>query len=259
MKEVRRMHLHFNGIELYSNHYTTGGGWGIFKRESWQLFIDHSVNYQQMFLIRPRRSQVRYLVNLIYSSSSEGTDSLTDEFNSLSASAHKWYDGLHLADAGESLWVKVVELGQSLDADVLLPHAMELHPPEKVHEFKQSVDIVISTATELHQMVLATAEQQGVPPDSVKEEFGAIFNAILEKLQELFPPPAEAPGHENRTAMVGAVLDFIDESFSQFAIKLGASEESIKVYSDLLKSHVQIIVVTIGTSNYFTVQFNSLT
>ena len=157
------------------------------------------------------------------------------------------------------MWVKVLELSRRLDADALSRHAKELHPPEKAHEFKQSVDVDISTTTKLHQMVLATAEQHGVPPDSVKEEFGVIFHAILEKLQELFPPPAEAPGHENRTAMVKAALDFIDGSLSQFAIKLGAGEESIKVYSDPLKSHVQIIIVTIGTSHYFTIQFDGLT
>jgi len=144
------------------------------------------------------------------------------------------------------------EPGQSLNADALLHHAPELSL-EKVHGFKESVDNVIDTATTLHQMVLATAEQHGVPLYSVKEEFGAIFNDLLEKLQGLFPPPAKAPGHRNRKVMVKAVLDFIDESFSQFAIKLGANKESFKIYSDPLKLHVQTIIVAIGTLHYFTV------
>jgi len=163
---------------------------------------------------------------------------------------HKWYD--------KYVWDKAVKLGQRLsNADTLFHRATELYPSEKVHEFKESVDSVINTTTMLRQMVLATAEQRGVPPDSVKEEFGVICNDLLDELKKLFPPPAEAPGHENRAVTVNAMLDFIDKIFLQFAIKLGVSEESLKTYSDPLKFHVQIVVVTIGTFHYFIVQLRA--
>ena len=178
----------------------------------------------------------------------EGTYNQTGSFDFLD----KWYD--------EYVWVNAVKLGQHLsniNADTLVYHATELHLSEKVHEFKESVDSVIDTATMLHEMVLATAEQHGVPPDSVKEEFGVIYNALLDELKKQFPSPAEAPGHENRALMINAILDFVDKIFLQFAIKLGVSEESLKTYSDPLKFHVQIVVVTIGTFHYFIVQLRA--
>ncbi|KAG2139737.1 hypothetical protein DEU56DRAFT_799974 [Suillus clintonianus] len=62
----------------------------------------------------------------------------------------------------------------------------------------------------------------------------------------MFPPPEEAPGHENRTMMINTVLDRIEEGFLPFAIKLGVSEELLKSHSTSLKFDVQRVAVTIG-------------
>jgi hypothetical protein len=148
------------------------------------------------------------------------------------------------------LWDKVSKLGPNT-TDGLFHHAMELHPSEKITELKGSMDIITSTATTLHQAVLGAAEQHGIPHASMKEELGVIFKAIFEELTEQFPPPEEAPSHENRTAMVGTVLDRIEESFLQFAIKIGVGEEPLKSQSSSLKFHVQFILVTIGTLPIF--------
>ncbi|OAX41089.1 hypothetical protein K503DRAFT_864107 [Rhizopogon vinicolor AM-OR11-026] len=136
------------------------------------------------------------ILDSLLDESSKVVGALHEELDSLSTSAHKLLDGLHFADAAESWW-------------------------DKITEFKASVVNVTSTATTLHQVVLEVAEQRGIPHDSMKEELGYIFNAIFEELKEQFPPPDEAPGHENRTAMISAFLDRIDEGFLQFAITHG--------------------------------------
>lgn len=159
-------------------------------------------------------------------------------------------------EVGESLWDTVVELGFS--ADGLFHHAIDLHPPEKILEFKASVDNVIITATTLNQVVLEAAEQLGIPLSSMKDDLAGIFNDVFELLKKQFPPPEEASGHENRTVMVNTFLNSIEESFLEFAIKHGFSEEPLKSHSSSLKFHVQFIVVTIGTLPIFYGSINDL-
>ncbi|OAX43620.1 hypothetical protein K503DRAFT_765709 [Rhizopogon vinicolor AM-OR11-026] len=185
------------------------------------------------------------MVTLVYLLSPEGADSLTEELDSLSTSAHKLFDGLHFADAAESWWDKVVELGPIL-TDGLFRHAMELYPSDKITEFKASVVNVTTTATTLHQVVLEAAEQHGIPLDTMKGELGDICNSMFEELKEQFPPPDEAPSHENRMVMISTALDRIEGGFLQFAINHGVSEEPLKSHSGSLKLHAQSIVVTIG-------------
>ncbi|OJA18312.1 hypothetical protein AZE42_09346 [Rhizopogon vesiculosus] len=189
------------------------------------------------------------MVTLIYLLSPEGADSLTEELDSLSTSAHKWLDGLHFADAAESWLDKVVELGPIL-TDGLFRHAMDLYPSDKITEFKASVVNVTSTATTLHQAVLEAAEQHGIPLDTMKGELGDICNSMFEELKEQFPPPDEAPSHGNRMAMISTTLDRIEAGFLQFAINHGVSEEPLKSHSSSLKLHAQSIVVTIATQHH---------
>ncbi|KAG0698009.1 hypothetical protein DFH29DRAFT_943524 [Suillus ampliporus] len=165
-------------------------------------------------------------------------------------SAHTWWDGLHFPHKGESdFWDEVIELGPNIQryTDELFHHATELYPSEKIAEFRQSVDNVTITATALHQVVFAAAEQSGWPLDvSILEELGDIFGVLFGDLTEMFPPPEEAPGHENRTLMVNAVLSRVEESFLQLAIKYGGNEELLTSYTSPLKFDVQYIVVIIG-------------
>ena len=124
---------------------------------------------------------------------------------------------------------------------------MKLYPSDKITEFKQTMESVTSTATILHQVILEAAEQHGISLDSISEELGDIFIALFEKFKEQFPPPSEAPSHKSRTVMINTVLDRIEESFLQIAIKLGVSEELLKSHSSSLKFGIQHILVTIGT------------
>jgi len=160
----------------------------------------------------PEESGGKGWLESLLDKSSQVANAIYEELDSLATSAHNLYDGLHFADAGEALWDKVSELGPNT-TDGLFRHAMELYPSEKITEFKGSMYTITGTATTLHQVVLGAAEQRGIPHDSIKEEFGVVFKAMFEDLKEQFPPPGEAPSHENRTAMIGTALNRIEESF----------------------------------------------
>ncbi|KAG1811263.1 uncharacterized protein BJ212DRAFT_564175 [Suillus subaureus] len=141
-----------------------------------------------------------------------------------------------------------MELGPNVKeyADELFHHAVELYPSEKLTEFRESMVNVTATVTVLHQVCSGAAEDSGASLNSVIEEHGDIFVVLFKELMEMFPPPEEAPGHDNRTIMVNTALDRIEEGFKQVATKLGVSEELLKSHSDSLKFVVQHVVVTTG-------------
>ncbi|KAG1811334.1 hypothetical protein EV424DRAFT_139224 [Suillus variegatus] len=177
--------------------------------------------------------------------SHEGADSLTEKFDSLSASAYTLYDGLHIPSVGES-WDKIVGLSSNIQGNVLyelelFQHAKELYPSE-ISELKKSVNNIASTATSLHQVVKGAAEQREIPFDSVLEELRNTFYVLFEELKEQFPPPEEAPSYEDRTLMIDTVLDRVEETFLRVAIKYGASEEVLKNHTSSFMSGVRHIL-----------------
>ncbi|KAG1740366.1 hypothetical protein EDB19DRAFT_783689 [Suillus lakei] len=184
-------------------------------------------------------------VKSLFDGPSKITDAIYEEFDSLSASVHTWYDGLQFPDAFRD---KIIELGPNIQeyTDELFHHAMALYPSEKIMEFRESVDSIAVTATAIHKTCSEAAEESGISLDSIAEELGDIFVFLFEELKEQFPPPHEAPGHENRTIMINTVLDRIEESFLPVAMKLGVSEELLTSHSSSLKIGVEHVIVTIG-------------
>ncbi|KAG2338527.1 hypothetical protein BDR05DRAFT_969074, partial [Suillus weaverae] len=184
-------------------------------------------------------------VKSLFENPSTITDAIHEGFDSLSASAHTWYE-LHFPDTGtgESFWDKVIELGPNIKeyADELFHHAVELYPSEKLTEFRESMVNVTVTATALRKVC-----NSGVSLHSVIEEHKDIFIVLFEELVvDMFPPPEEAPGHDNRTIMINTALDRFEEGFLQVATKLGVSEELLKSHSNSLKFVVQHVAVTLG-------------
>jgi len=186
-------------------------------------------------------------VKSLFDNPAKITDTIHEEFDSLSASAHAWYES-QFPDTGESFWDKIIELGPYVKdySDELFHHAMELYPSEKLAEFRESMVNVTATATVLHKVCSDAAEDSGVSLYSVTEELEDIFTVLFEELMEMFPPPNEAPGHNNRTIMISTALDRIEQSFLQVATKVGVSEELLQSDSSSLKLAVQQVAVTTG-------------
>jgi hypothetical protein len=186
-------------------------------------------------------------VKSLFDDPSKITNVIHEGFDSLSASAHTWYE-LHFPDTGESFWGNIRELGPNIKeyADELFHHAVELYPSEKLTQLRESMVNVTTTATALRKVCSEAAEDSGISFHSVLEEHGDIFVVLFEELIEMFPPPEEAPGHDNRTVVIGTALDRFEKGFLQVATKLGVSEEQLKSHSSSLKFVVQHVTVTIG-------------
>lgn len=208
-------------------------------------------NDQQHCLMIPRKSQTRYTVNFFYLLIPRGriAYTLTEGFDSLSASAQKWYE-IHFPDTEESFWDKIKELGPNIKehADELFHHALELYPSEKLTELRESMVNISATTTVLRNVCSGAAEDSGVSFRSVIEEHQDIFVVLFKELIKTFPPPEEAISHDNRTIIISTALDRFEEGFLQVATELGVSEEQLKKHSSSLKFVVQHVMVTSGTS-----------
>lgn len=187
------------------------------------------------------------VVKSLFDNPSKITDPIHEGFDSFSASAHTWYES-HFSDTGVSFWDKVNEFSPNIKeyADELFHHTVELYPSEKLTEFRESIVNATATATLLREVCNEAAEDSGVSLHSVIEEYGDIFVVLFQELMEMFPPPEEAPGHDNRTIMINMALDRFEEGFLQVATRLGVSEELLKSHSSSLKFVVQHVAVTIG-------------
>ncbi|KAG2069788.1 hypothetical protein BDR04DRAFT_1077639 [Suillus decipiens] len=186
-------------------------------------------------------------VKSLFDNPSKITDAIHEGFDSLSAAVHTWYE-LQFPDTEESFWDKIAELGPNIKeyADELFYLAVESYPSDKLMEFRESMVNVTATATALRKVCSGAAEDSGVSLHSVIEQHGDTFVVLFEELMKMFPPPEEAPGHENRTIMISTTLDRFEEGFLQVATQLGVSEELLKSHTSSLKFVVQDITVTIG-------------
>ncbi|KAG1888712.1 hypothetical protein F4604DRAFT_1899672 [Suillus subluteus] len=98
----------------------------------------------------------------------------------------------------------------------------------------------------LAYVTLATAATQPITSSNIEKSARSIFVVLFEELMEMFPPPGEAPGHDNRTIMINAALDRIEEGFLQVTTKLGVNEELLKSHSSSLKFVIQHVAITTG-------------
>ena len=120
---------------------------------------------------------------------------------------------------------------------------------EKIDEFRSTFHDIVSASNEIRGH-LTELTQQGLTLDQISGELGVIFNDILGHLKKAFPPPDQAPGHEQRQEMVNTVLDSAEQELVDFARKHGMSEdglENLRSSFGLLKPHVEKLVVITGT------------
>jgi hypothetical protein len=126
--------------------------------------------------------------------------------------------------------------------------AREFNVAEKIDEFRNTFHNVVAASSDIRGH-MTELTQQGLTLDQISDELGVIFNDVLEYLKKTFPPPDQAPGHEQRQEMVETVLDRAEQGLLDFACKHGMSQdglEKLRSSFDRLKPHVEKLVVITG-------------
>lgn len=81
------------------------------------------------------------------------------------------------------------------------------------------------------------------------EKWAAVVEAVYTKLQEEFPPPDQAPSHEERKKMVGRALSLVEDQFViVMGPHLGMDEQDIREKFGKVRDAVEKVVVMIGTA-----------
>lgn len=108
----------------------------------------------------------------------------------------------------------------------------------KVAEFRESLDRLAEGIARLH-----AAGMGGLP-----DELARALAAVAQEIQDAFPPPDQAPGHERRVEMADDVLQRVEEALVRVAEAHGLPAERIREdLHDRILPHVKRVVVIIGT------------
>lgn len=116
-------------------------------------------------------------------------------------------------------------------------------------DFKSTVQIISSTAEVLRADVEALTRERGLLMKDVSNELEKIFLGIVEELKHAFPPPAEAPTHEEREKVVAAFLDKAEGGFVALVERHGMPEDALAAFDGTVHHFrllVEGLVVTTG-------------
>lgn len=161
------------------------------------------------------------------------------------------YEGVAMGVTQLPPWEKIVAYADKLlevTNEGLNTAAREFHIQEKIDDFRNTFGDIVFASTEIREH-MTELTQKGLTLDQISDELGVIFNDILDHLRKSFPPPDQAPSHEERLERVISILDEAERRLLDFARKHGMSEdgvENLRGSFDRLKPHIQKLVVITG-------------
>jgi hypothetical protein len=123
--------------------------------------------------------------------------------------------------------------------------------PVKLREFEESMVQVVTGAKKLRDDVCQAAQTFGEGLDEVSAKLSAEMAVILEELKTEFPPPAEAPGHEERLKMISHIMKKIEKSLVRVGGLYGLSEMDVTTHFRVIEPHVTNVLVVTGQSITF--------
>ncbi|THH16611.1 hypothetical protein EW146_g4062 [Bondarzewia mesenterica] len=82
--------------------------------------------------------------------------------------------------------------------------------------------------------------------NQVSEQLSTAFAYILEEAKAEFPPPEEAPGHEEREKMVASLMLRVEDSIVHITAEHGMTEERVRAHLDEIRPGVQRLIVITG-------------
>ncbi|KAF9783012.1 hypothetical protein BJ322DRAFT_1073986 [Thelephora terrestris] len=148
-------------------------------------------------------------------------------------------------------WGSIVEAANEVvkaAGDGLSTIANELNVTGKIEELESTVQKILAASADIRGH-MAELTQKGLTLENISDELKGILNDTLIYLEKTFPPPDQAPSHEERLEMVTTILDKVEQGFLDLAHGYGMSEDGLKKVReafDLLKPHVENLVVIAG-------------
>ncbi|KAI0954509.1 hypothetical protein AcW1_006384 [Taiwanofungus camphoratus] len=151
-----------------------------------------------------------------------------------------------------SVWASVVDVGSDA-RNSSAPAGLANNFTESANStavstdlFKETLSEVVRKAGELRAEPSAMADAHGDGLQLVSDGLDALFMALLEELQDEFPPLETAPSHAERRASVSRVMERAEEAMVRFCADRGMPAEGVKSQLDGLFPHMEKLVVMMG-------------
>lgn len=149
-------------------------------------------------------------------------------------------------------WDRIVaeisgNLSQVTD-DALNRTARERDILDKVEELRSTFLDIVATAAEFREH-MAELTQRGMTLEDISNKLGAAFDKVLAHMKRTFPPPDQAPSHEERAAMVATMLEQVEQALRRFATQHGMSQEAtdkMLATFEQLRPKVTLLAVVVG-------------
>ncbi|EPT02357.1 hypothetical protein FOMPIDRAFT_1118637, partial [Fomitopsis schrenkii] len=153
-----------------------------------------------------------------------------------------------MAGIPRQFWEGGPSLGQSPHDYVmnLIEDAAKNVEPIVAAKMNHVITSMHAVASDIGKLKLTIAQAHGVSFDDIKNEIETVLADLLEELQEQFPPPDQAPNHEERQASVSLVLRKVKEALIKLCVQYGMPEDQLRAHLDPIMEHVETIVVTLG-------------
>ncbi|KAF7355687.1 hypothetical protein MSAN_01486500 [Mycena sanguinolenta] len=151
-----------------------------------------------------------------------------------------WGRARELGDAARKYSQKLMEDAAATSQDVR----------EKIEEMKERVQAIIGGATALHDLQVSMqsrlAGRSSDEKSTVGEDLERALGRVIEELQIMFPPPGEAPGHENRQKMVVMALEKTGVELKAVCAKHGMDEDFVAAHWETIRGAIEKLVVLLG-------------
>jgi hypothetical protein len=131
--------------------------------------------------------------------------------------------------------------------------AREFRIPDQVVAFKHTFSEFVSGVADIRAKTVVLADQRGVRLEDISQELGQAFSSVLDDLKAAFPPPDQAPSHQQRQEAVALVLNKAEQVILDLARKHGMSEEYLRGLQESfekLKPVIMALVVIAGVYYY---------
>ncbi|KAF7355688.1 hypothetical protein MSAN_01486600 [Mycena sanguinolenta] len=151
-----------------------------------------------------------------------------------------WQRARELGDAARKYGQKLMDDAAATSQDVR----------EKIEEIKDRLQAIVSGATALHNLQTSTqsmpAGRSSDEKSTVAEDLERALGRVVEELQAMFPPPAEAPGHGERQKMVVMALEKIGVELKAVCAKHGMDEDFVAAHWETIQGAIEKLVVLLG-------------
>ncbi|KAJ7587456.1 hypothetical protein C8J56DRAFT_890379 [Mycena floridula] len=120
----------------------------------------------------------------------------------------------------EKFWKEALALGDNIFSNARkLLHDVPKAFVEQVNEAKETMTEIVAATVEFREKIK--------DPETFSQELVVLFNATFEQIKEMFPPPDQAPSHEQHKETIHSILELCEKQVVALGVKHGVDEASI--------------------------------